>query len=655
MDYKGYAGNILHVDLSTSGIRKEPLEASPAREAIGGPEAGARLLLTTLKPNIDPLSPENVLVFGTGPLIGTLFPGSGKCYLSTKYSMPASSDGNKCFISHSMFGGNSFGIMMKNAGYDHIVVTGRAKKPCYLKVTDEDVEICDACDIWGKDIYGAGRILRENIQGKNVSCGTWVIGQAGENLVRPSLGWADDWHNAGRSAGAVAGSKNLKAVVTLGSKGIKIANIKRFTKLVNESRQLIKDEIAKDPLGMHPWSPELEKLLEETKIGSRILCSGGYIQPFCHICRHVYEVKDGPHKGIKFGGSPAGFIQSFHEGFKLSDRYEAYKILHVMNGYGLDFITVGPMINLVTKLYKRGILSMENMGGLELDIDNPDYYITLCEKIVNRQDIGAYMADGWYRLCERLSIDPENDPETDCPISKGTNFIVDARLSPGFFRENIEKSTIRGTGLSPDMGLASLVHPKTRQTHNESTYFPQPLVQFDDVISDAQRRIGLTKKEMARVFTAANYFNTGRMAMYSERAQYTYDALGICDTPCSPDLLSEVYSAATGFEILPQELIRAAERASALEKLLNFREGFTRKDDIIPAVYLQNMQIPIKAGDGDRYLTDWFGNRLTREDIEEMIDNYYEEKGWDARNGLPTKKKLIELGLEEYVGILKEV
>ncbi|MBC8457030.1 MAG: aldehyde ferredoxin oxidoreductase, partial [Deltaproteobacteria bacterium] len=219
MEYYGYSGRVLYVDLGTGNIRKEPLDINLVRKFIGGPGVGFKLLFDILKPGIDPLSPENVLVFGTGPLLGTLVPGSSKCYLATKYSIPASKDGKKYFISASMFGGNRFGSMMKNAGYDHIVITGHAERPSYLKVTDKDVEICDASDIWGKDVYEAGKILKERHQGRTGNCGTWVIGSAGENLVRFALGWTDDWHNAGRFAGAVAGAKNLKAIITLGEKG----------------------------------------------------------------------------------------------------------------------------------------------------------------------------------------------------------------------------------------------------------------------------------------------------------------------------------------------------------------------------------------------------------------------------------------------------
>ncbi len=117
--------------------------------------------------------------------------------------------------------------------------------------------------------------------------------------------------------------------------------------------------------------------------------------------------------------------------------------------------------------------------------------------------------------------------------------------------------------------------------------------------------------------------------------------------------LSEAYSAATGFDITPRELLRAGERVFNLDKLLTVREGFSREDDRIPPVYLQNIEVPLPAREGERYLTDWFGRRLTREDLEGMLDNYYEERGWDIQRGMPTKSKLTELGLEQFAEIVE--
>jgi aldehyde:ferredoxin oxidoreductase len=161
---------------------------------------------------------------------------------------------------------------------------------------------------------------------------------------------------------------------------------------------------------------------------------------------------------------------------------------------------------------------------------------------------------------------------------------------------------------------------------------------------------------MERIFTSDS-FNTGKLTKYTQDAEYAYNALGLCDCvvhwECDPTRdvpwLAELYSALTGIEITPHDLLRAGERSYNLEKLLNVREGFTRKDDEIPSIWSQNTETPIKLRSGDRYLSDWFGNRLTKEDIEKMFDDYYEERGWDVKQGVPTQEKITELGLEGFV------
>jgi aldehyde:ferredoxin oxidoreductase len=607
---------------------------------------GLSMLFDMLKPHIDPLSPENALVFGTGPLTGTLTTASGKCTLNTKYTMPADRAGTKYFVSTSTFGGPRFGAMMKNAGYDQIAITGRASKPSYLKVTDEDVEICDAGDLWGKDVYETGRILRSRHRGKTGNCGTWVVGRAGENQVRPSLAWTDDWCNAGRFAAAIGGAKNLKAVVTLGSKGIEIADSKRLLNLIDRKHR----EILDNPEHLAPLAGVAKlvggnPLLLESMVGLRG-CG-----PMC-ACKPIQEAKEGPYKGTWFGATYPGFPLELQSVFQLRDFGEAVKFVSECNRHGLCVVTMMNMIPFVMRLHELGFLSKTDMGGLEPRLGDLEFLLALVEKVLRKEDIGAVMAEGWYPLCERVGMDLSTDPEIGFAHCKGVDLIEDARFWGG--------DTGRGTGFSPAVGLAGVVHPKTKQTIS-ATYWSNSELSFDHVKRDAER-MGLTKEEMDRVFTKES-FDTGRLEKYGGEAEATYNLLGICscthhweyDPTRDMPWLSEVYSAVTGVDISPRELLRAGERAYNLEKLINVREGFTREDDRIPQAYLGNIETPLEAPEGDRYLADWFGKRVTREDLEEMLDHYYEERGWDIEKGVPTKKKLVELGLEEYSGVIESV
>jgi aldehyde:ferredoxin oxidoreductase len=190
MDYYGYVGKILYVDLTSGEIETQQLDENVLKEFIGGWGINYRLEHDLLKPGTDPLSPDNPIIIGVGPLCGTLALASGKVTATMKLPIHASRREEKYIVNTAVGGSNQFGIMMKNAGYDHIVITGRAKKPSYLKIVDDDIEICDAGDLWGKrDVYETSDELANRHRGKTGKAGTWVIGKAGENLVMASLGF----------------------------------------------------------------------------------------------------------------------------------------------------------------------------------------------------------------------------------------------------------------------------------------------------------------------------------------------------------------------------------------------------------------------------------------------------------------------------------
>lgn len=234
MEYYGYAGNILYVDLTTGEIRKEPLDLELAKRFVGGWGINFKLAYDLMKPGTDPFSPDNPIIIGVGPLVGTLAPGAAKVAATTKFALPATEDG-RYYITTASSGSRRFGLMLKNAGYDHVVITGRAKAPVYLKIIDDDVEICDGGELWGKkDTYET----TEELMDRYGNCGVIAIGRAGENLIRFAMALTDKRSTLGRSGfGAVMGSKNLKAVVTQGSKGVKISDPPRFMKVVDSIYQ----------------------------------------------------------------------------------------------------------------------------------------------------------------------------------------------------------------------------------------------------------------------------------------------------------------------------------------------------------------------------------------------------------------------------------
>lgn len=224
MSIPGYAGSILYVDLTTSKVIKEPLEPELAKTFIGGAGINNKLAYDLIAPDVEPLSPENAIIVGTGPFNGTMIPGSAEVMIIYKSPL------NGAFP-HSN-GGGHFSHMLKSSGYDHIVITGRAEKPTYLKIADGDVELCDASNLWGKDIFETVDVLRS----RHEPCSIIPIGQAGENLVSISVTSIDKGGTVGSGGlSAVMGSKNLKAMVAVqGAREIRVADRHRLQQLTDQ-------------------------------------------------------------------------------------------------------------------------------------------------------------------------------------------------------------------------------------------------------------------------------------------------------------------------------------------------------------------------------------------------------------------------------------
>lgn len=645
MQYYGYAGKILYVDLTSGVIKKEPLDTELAQKFIGGWGLNIRLAWDLIKPGADPLSADSPIIVGAGPLVGTLAPGSAKLATTMKRAVPASKHERKFSVATSVGGSNRFGIMLKHAGYDHVVITGQAAKPCYLKIIDDDVEICEASELWGKDVYETSDELASKYRGPAGECGVWAIGRSGENLVNWAMALIDKGNTLGRFGGAVFGSKKLKAVITLGSKGIRVAQPKRFMALVNEVYQ----EIEEDPsLQAVPYFAGGGTITEDyppevhyATVGRPAACSS-----CLHSCRQVHIIKDGRFAGTYTPRVFFGIIRDFGRRLRLKDYREAMKLTDVICRNGLDLLTCMKMLHFLTRLYERGALSTQETGGLVLKRDF-ETYVDLVEKITNREGIGDTMAEGWFALAEKLGVDAAEDFRDGTPITKGIDTITDARMGG---LQPVNFSIMVGDGKGHQVYSATFF-PRTEDLNQDG--YPEARRSLNEV-RRGEINAGMTEEEMARVFTPSD-FNTGRLTKHDEDAQAVYDSLGSCSSGYNlgwpmgfkKGRLAEFYSAATGFEVSPPELKKRGERAWNMERLLSVREGFTRQDDEPPASWVQNVEIPLKIGGMESYLSDWFGRHLSKEDIEKMLDDYYEERGWDTKTGVPTKEKLTELGLED--------
>jgi aldehyde:ferredoxin oxidoreductase len=643
MEHGGFVGKILFVDLTTGKIRKEPLDLQTAGGLLGGFGVDLKLLYELLPPGTDPLAPENPIIIGAGPLVGTLTPGSPKVTFTAKRPIYASAtQEDKHGVMVGTAGTVRFGFMLKNAGYDHIVITGKANSPAFLKIVNDEVEVCDATDLWGRmDAYQT----TDELTRRYGRCGIYAIGPASENLVRLSIGTVDGHYSLGKAGGgAIMGSKNLKAIVVYGNKGVRVADPKRLMAVYDDSRKRITEnpgfkDIARygtpsfgamAHLAGRDWRAfwgKYWKLVDSTRVANASCIS--CLTP----CRAIMELKEGRFAGLRLVRRafpistptrpvPEGSID-YGPGLKVEDAIERP---------GLDRQNALQIVNFVSMLYERGEISKEDTGGLVLkqrDFWDPDIDSTvqLIERIANKEgDFARCLGEGWNPVSERFGV----DASAVMSLCKGCITILDARkarLQPSIF--------VQITG------------PGVHHMHFAGHF---PGIPIADIKANGES-MGMSQEEVNRAFTAEE-FDTGRMAKHVEDYYAVEESLGICSLPAqlhschSIASIAEYYSAMTGFETSPRELKLLGEKVWNMYKLLNVREGFNRKDDMLPSWW--------KAADDNRLL-DYWGRTISRDKLEGMLDHYYSERGWDVKSGIPTGAKLSDLALGEFKDILLDV
>lgn len=652
MDYYGFAGKILKIDLSTGKIEKESLDMELSSNFLGGMGAGCRLLYDYLKPGTGPFSPDNPIIISAGTLVGTGAYGMVKTAASTKFPIIATQD-HRNYVGSSI-GGAEFGTMLKRAGYDHLIITGKSDKPVYIRIIDDKVEICDASSYWKKvDLFDTTDALKKKY-GKNTS--VIAIGLAGENLVRYALAYIDKKDSLGKSGfGAVMGSKNLKAIAVEGTGKIKIADEERFKKAIKQERDVFlawrgRDKWLKMGLaagwdtfkftqypGMRwtreEWSSYYGNEKRRESIDKILAC------PYCLLdCRIRWKVPSGEFAGEVSYGSPYSKGATSGLLLKISDINKMLHWVNLANRAGICFYTSTRMIDFVTQLYAEGKLTKEDTGGMELR-RNYKSYLELFNKIIKREGLGDILAEGWISAGEKLGIDPEN--YWYCGISKGTDIIYEprtAKLHPLIF------------------GYITNPRPHHGGLHTLTILVNKP-------IEDLRKQVegwGIPQDAVEGIFTPAEYtgkFNIGRYARYMEDAMMVKNSTGLCAiyTVHGPILLkslAEIYSAATGIEYSAGDLMKAGERAFNVYKLLNVREGFTRKDDKFPDLWTK----PLDTPEGKEEMTDYYKiHPITKGDLQHLLDDYYTEREWDKEKGIPTKEKIEKLELGECSNALNFV
>ena len=633
----GYAGAILYIDLTAGQIRKQPLDPALTRKFLGGYGINLQLASELIAADTEPFSEDNKIIIGAGPFNGTFIPGGAKIHITTKNPLNG-------VIARSS-GGGVFGLMLKSSGYDHVVISGKAKGPVYIRICDDQVELCAADDLWGKDMYDTVDILRARF---TLPCSVIPIGPAGENQVKISITSIDKCGTVGRGGlAAVMGSKNLKAIVACqGSRRLGIANPAALSKQVNKilkrmeqwsgRDKLLKDGMSSVAVGMWKEEPLIYanstkcraatpeeirdqdlSLAEYKKSRKPLGCSG-----CATACKEVVRVSSGEHAGTVFYGNRMWFGTDEEEEFGKTAHYST-----MINRLGIDRMDFFALVPFVTALYRQGVVTKADLGGLEPKEQDYNTNVRLLEMVAYRKGFGAVLGEG---LVGAARIIGKGADEHVHHI-KGHGTVFDPRAKSLF-----------GT-----MEFTQLTNPRGAHVAFGGGPAYQAGRPLADFLKHAER-MGMPAEAYARVFDQTS-FNVGRLSRYSEDWASLFDCMGLCNRAFvnrfyHVQTISELYAALSGIEASPAELMTVAERCWSLWRALNARCGFNRDDDKPPKIWFAPLE-----GEGKTYrLVDYYQTTTYSEkDLEKYLDDYYDERGWDKETGVPGPKKLQELGLEK--------
>lgn len=645
----GYAGQILYIDLTKEEIKKEPLDMNMAKKFLGGFGLNCKFAWDLLDPEVDPYSPDNMIFMGMGPMLGTAAPVSSKHSVMSKWPSTGA-------ISPGTAGGD-FGINVKLSGYDEVIVKGKAKKPVYIKINGDDVEICDASDLWGKDTYETTDTLWEKY-GRHYA--VIAMGTAGERLVNTTICLIDKCTSWGKGGlPAIMGSKNLKAFIAFGNKGITVADPKRLIERTHIIQERFKGYPDSDKLidlgtmdgfkhwadihgmSMNNWTnrfpTEEAYRLYNTDYYQENIKAGRISDPTCPMgCKDHVKVQKGEYAGTEaWVSSFYGRVVHMAARCQVGSYEKNVKAQEFFQRTGLCIHSYTALIDWAVELYERGILSKEDTGGVELkhDFETTMY---LAEQANRHEGLGGILSQGYKKAmqdigrgCEKYAVQVKGmEPLYDPRIN---------RISCAEFNQ-----VVNPRGAHAPQGASTLYMSKDLPAEEYRPWFEDR---------------GVSPDALERIFPRPGYFNIARMTPYAEDWVVFMNSVGMgclrgrVDNFFKGEDWSEVYSAVTGFEMSIEELRKASRYSYNLYKSLNVRLGFSRKDDVFPDRWFE----PLETLDrGTMVLCDYFGTPLSREDCEKLLDDYYDERGWDIETGIPTEKTLIETGLEDVATDLKK-
>jgi len=619
----GYMGKVLRVNLTTRTVSVEDLPEKIAKDYIGGAGFGVKYLFDEVPGEVDPLGPDNKLIFAPGPLSGTSAPCASRMAVTTKSPLTGA-------VGMSLSGGY-FPVELKFAGYDVLIIEGKSETPVYLHIKDDKVSIKNAEKIWGMDTQIIQTIIKQDVNDQNtrIAC----IGQAGENLSKMAAIINERRAFGRKGVGAVMGSKNLKAIAVRGTQEVPIAKPEAFA----AARKFMLGAMKDSPV----LYPEFSKL-GTPMVVDPISAMGMFpSENFRTTGEKDYSTSIGVEASISRNkgnehcyGCPVGCTQlklakgKRYEGGMSDPEYETYYSLGGVVGvenvdsiiyndmicdkYGLDTMSVGVTIALAMELFERGLLSEKDTQGFDLRFGNHEVVTQLIEEIAfRREGLGELLCDGSRVMAQKIGGD-------------ASDFAMHIK---GLELPAYDPRGAKAHGLN-------FATSYTGADHNRGYAFQEI---FGIPVPQAYDRFAVVGK--------------GWLTKWNQDIRC---ATTDCPTMCgflmdmalpaiAEQNTADLVSSASGLVLTKEDVGKVGERVNNLARVYNISAGFTRADDNFPK---RIMEEAIKEG-GSK------GQLIPEADLEIMLNEYYDARNW-SQDGVPTREKLAELDLPEAVTLLEK-
>jgi len=630
-----YNGKILRIDLSSATITVEEPPEEFYRKYMGGSALNLYYLLKEIPPGVDPFGPDNILALSVGVTTGAPISGLSRATANAKSPLTGA-------IGDSQSGG-FWPAELKFAGFDAIIIRGKASSPVYLWIHNGKAELRDASHLWGKitgDVEGA---IRQELGDEKIE--VMQIGPAGEKMVRfACLINMCNRANGRTGMGAVMGSKNLKAVAVRGDQKPAVVDKEALTKLARWGAKALPTSNAsglskygtanvvsvQQEAGGLPtfnftsgvfdgWKaidgPTMyETILKGREDGKqdrkgRDTCFGCIIR-----CKRVAEIQEGPYKvDPLYGGPEYETVATLGSYCGVDNLAATAKANEICSKYGLDTISCGATIAWAMEAFEARVLNLEDTGGLELRFGNAEAMVKLTEMIGNRQGFGDVLAEGSARAAEQLG--------------RGAEFLI---TSKG------QEAPAHMPHVKRSLALIYAVNPFGAD-HMSSDHDPSYEVAFE-TFKDRLATIGLTKPQEPQSLGSEKV----NFARKTQHLHSLLDSLSLCQFAWGPswqlygpEEIVKMVQAVTGWDVTIEELLTVGERRLNMLRAFNAREGINRNQDKLPEKFFKE---GLKGGPSDGWV-------VKKDEFEAALDEYYRQSGWDVETGTPTGETLEQLGL----------